>query len=144
MNECGGCTACCTLLPIEAIAKPINTTCPYSTGKGCSIYDSKPETCTEFKCAYLEGDKIPVELRPDKCGIIFIKHTDRIFSGVLIPEATITNAAKGQIESFNSQGYSVILLSLKEKKPHLMLAKGHEAEIIMTEYRDKINGNIQY
>ena len=141
MNKCGTCTACCTLLPIEPIDKPVNTPCQYCAG-GCSVYDSKPETCTEFACAYLQGENVPEELRPDKCGIIFIKRTDRIFSGALMPEIKTTDLAKGQIRSFNEQGYSVVLISLKEKHPHLMLGKGHKAWTVMAEYKEAISGDV--
>ena len=139
--ECGACTACCTLLPIEPIDKPVNTPCQYCDG-GCSIYNSKPETCTEFACAYLQDENVSEGLRPDKCGIIFIKRTDRIFSGALIPDIKTADIAKGQIQSFNDQGYSVVLLSLKEKAPHLMLGNGHDAEEIMAEYKEALSANV--
>jgi len=131
---------------IEALNKPMNTPCQYVTDKGCSVYNSctKPQTCTEFMCAYLEGKGIPEELRPDKCGIIFIKHTDRIFSGILIPNNNITIMAKRQIESFNQQGYSVILLSVYEKDPYIKLGINHNKDDIIKEYEDFLNGNIQH
>ena len=121
----------------------MNTHCQYCDD-GCSIYDSKPETCAEFKCAYLDGKNAPEELRPDKCGIIFIKHTDRIFSGALMPNIKITDIAKGQIQSFNDQGFSVAMLSVDESKPYVMLANGHDIEVIMKEYKEAISGNLQH
>jgi Fe-S-cluster containining protein len=105
--ECGNCTACCTVLPIKAINKPINTPCPNCLRGGCSIYDNKPQTCTEFECAYLQAKNVPVSLRPDRCGVIFIKKTDSRFDGVLIKDRSITETAKAQIEAFKQQGYEV-------------------------------------
>ena len=139
MKGCGDCTACCTLFPIEPIGKPMNTHCQYCESE-CSIYGNKPQMCTDFECAYLQADNVPEGLRPDKCGVIFTKKTDNMFSGTLIPEVGITDAAKGQIQSFNDQGYSVVLLSLKEKKPLLVLAAGHDAEVVMAEYKEAISG----
>ena len=140
--ECGECTACCTLLPIEPIDKPVNTLCEYCNGYGCRIYDTKPQTCTEFECAYLQADGVPEALRPDKCGIIFIKKTDRIFTGAIMPDTKTSDIAKGQIHAFNTQGYSVVLISVNEKAPHLILAKDHNAEAIMGEYVEVLHGDI--
>jgi len=142
MNECGDCTACCTLFPIAPIGKPVNTHCPHCDGGGCSIYDDKPQTCTDFICAYLQGKNLPKELRPDKCGVIFIKHTENIFSGALIHGAKITDIAKGQAMAFNKQGYSVIMLSVDEKHPYVMLADKHEIGSIMKEYKEAMSGNL--
>jgi hypothetical protein len=105
---CGDCTACCTVLPIEAINKPINTTCMNCTGSGCSVYEDKPQTCSEFECAFLQGKDVPESLRPDKCGILFIKKSDTRFDGIIVPDAEVTDMAKAQIESFKRQGFEVI------------------------------------
>lgn len=142
MNNCGECTACCTMLPVAAINKPSNTPCQHLCGRGCSIYENRPTTCAEFECAYLHANNIPKSLRPDKCGIIFIKRTDRIFSGVLLSNRKTTEVAKGQIDAFIKQGFSVILMSTKEKKPLLMLAKGHNSDQIMNEYKESLNGDL--
>ena len=139
--SCDGCTACCSLLPIEAINKPANTDCRYCDA-GCSIYEDRPETCAEFECGYLQGKNLPLSLRPDKCGIIFIKNTHRIFSGVLVPEIKPTNDAKGQIDAFLNQGFSVMVLSVNEKKPLLRLAEGHGFDEIIHEYKEALSGNL--
>lgn len=141
--QCDGCTACCTLLPIEAINKPVNTPCQYCDA-GCSIYPDRPQTCAEFECAYLQGRNVPLSLRPDNCGIIFIKRTDRIFSGVLMADRKPTEAARGQIDAFLKQGFSVVLSSLSEKKPLLMLADNHNSDDIMGEYKEALSGNVQH
>lgn len=143
MRECGECTACCTLLPVLAINKPANSPCHLLCDRGCSIYETRPTTCAEFECGYLQaGDDVPESLRPDKCGIIFIKRTDRIFSGALMPKIKTTDQAKGQIDAFVKQGYSVVLFSVNEKKPLLMLADGHCADEIMSEYKESLSGNL--
>ena len=141
--ECGACTACCTLLPIAPIGKPVNTPCPHCDG-GCSIYQTKPQTCNEFECAYIQAGNASERLRPDVCGIIFYKKTDRIFTGALMPDTETTDVAMQQITSFNEQGYSVVLLSVKENEPYLRLADGHVAEDIMEEYREALDGNLQH
>lgn len=121
----------------------MNTPCPHDCGGGCSIYDSKPQTCNEFECAYLQGRNVPEALRPDKCGIVFFKKTNRVFVGAIMPGVEVADIAKGQIESFKQQGYSVVLL-LAGKKPHIMLADEHDADSIMQEYTGALDGNLQY
>jgi len=139
--ECGECTACCSVLKIDALDKPAYTPCTHCN-KGCTIHKTKPQTCTEFECGYYQGKNIPIELRPDNCGIIFIKKTDRIFSGLIVPGVEVTDIAKGQIKAFNDQGYSVILLKQGANQFHLMLADGHRAEDIYKEYQEYLSGNI--
>jgi Fe-S-cluster containining protein len=107
MPNCGGCTACCNVLLIQDIHKPVNTACPNCTKDGCSIYSNKPQTCNEFECAYLHGKNVPESLRPDNCGVIFVKRSDTRFDGVVIPNAEVTDMAKAQVESFKRQGYEV-------------------------------------
>lgn len=143
MSECGECMACCTMLPIDAINKPANKQC-WHCDNGCAIYDSKPQTCNDYECAYYQGKNLPLSLRPDKCGIIFTKKTDRIFSGVLVTGVPVNNAAKGQIKSFNEQGFSVILLCADDMSLKAVLAKGHEPEDIEYEYKEAVGGDIQH
>ena len=141
MPNCGECLVCCTLLPIDELNKSIGTVCQHYNN-GCTIYCSKPKVCTDFVCAYLESSNTPESLRPDKCGIMFFKKTERIFSGVLVPGTQITDTARGQIKSFNKQGYSVVLLSTEKDEPYIMLADEHKSTEILNEYIEVINGNI--
>lgn len=139
--NCDECFVCCTLLPIDELNKSIGTVCQHYNN-GCTIYCSKPKVCLDFVCAYLEGSNTSENLRPDKCGIMFFKKTERIFSGVLVPGKQITDIARNQIKSFNEQGYSIVLLSTEKKEPYIMLADGHKSIEIFNEYIKVINGNI--
>ena len=59
-----------------------------------------------------------------------------------VNEKPITNTAKGQIESFNKQGYSVILLK-ETQRPFMKLAEGHTKDEIYNEYLMNLkNGNL--
>ena len=142
MNKCGDCRACCTLLPVDAIEKPVNTRCQHVCATGCSIYQTRPDTCAEFDCAYLQAENVPESLRPDKCGVIFIKRADRIFSGLLMPGVKTTDAAKAQVDSFLKQGYSVVLTSLEINQPLVKLAEGHDPKEIHNEYREALGGDL--
>jgi hypothetical protein len=94
MRHCGGCTACCKLLPMEkgrdvragatALAagvltmeeinaaipdfdKKAGARCPYQrTGKGCSVYDRRPLGCRFWVCRWLANDDTADMSRPDR------------------------------------------------------------------------------
>lgn len=55
-RECGSCTSCCTLLEVEAVGTSVNEWCKHcEAGKGCTIYDDRPQMCRSFSCAWLQG-----------------------------------------------------------------------------------------
>jgi len=142
MGECSNCKVCCTLSVVTELDKKAGETCSKCTTSGCSIYGNHPQVCKDFECAYYQGGTNE-ELRPDKCGVMFFKKTDRIFCGIKVPDIQVTDLAMGQIKSLNKQGYSVVLLEIGEK-PYIMLANTHITEDIYKEYTEvlKKHGNI--
>jgi Fe-S-cluster containining protein len=70
-RECGECTMCCKLLGVEAIDKPEGTWCPHCTARrGCAIYDSRPQQCRDFVCAWLKGPALDERWKPSVCKFI--------------------------------------------------------------------------
>jgi hypothetical protein len=139
--ECGDCTACCTLSVVPELNKKAGQHCKYCVNNRCEIYGNHPQVCKDFECAFFQGGT-NIKLRPDKCGIMFSKKNERIFSGILVPDTKVTDLAKGQIVSFKVQGYSVVLLKIGQR-PHIELAKGHKEREIYEEYINLLrNGNI--
>ena len=70
-RACGECTVCCTILNINALKKPPNTTCPHCTGHNCGIYESRPQACRDWHCAWRRVSALPDEARPDRLGVAF-------------------------------------------------------------------------
>ena len=139
--ECGDCTACCTLSVVEALNKKAGVECSFCTNNRCEIYGDHPQECKDFECAYLQGGN-NIELRPDKCGIMFLKKNYRIFTAMLVPGIPISDKVKEQIAYFTKQGYSVVLLKLGEK-PHIIPSRDHVISEIYTEYVNLlIHGNV--
>lgn len=67
-RQCGSCNLCCDILEVAAVDKPVNQLCRHwETGKGCTIYDRRPQMCRSFSCAWLQGhfsdDWFPVTAR---------------------------------------------------------------------------------
>ena len=123
MMECGECTVCCTLSVVDELNKKAWERCFNCIGNGCSIYGKHPQVCKDFECAYLQGGN-NIELRPDKCGVMFWKKSERIFCGAMMPGVPITDVVLKQIASFKNQGYSLVLLKIGEK-PYIELSEGH-------------------
>lgn len=84
---CGNCTMCCKLLGFngklngEQFKKPAGQWCPEcDIGKGCKVYQDRPEPCRGFVCLYvhgiLEGVPLDPKLRPDRCGVVLSPTTD--------------------------------------------------------------------
>jgi hypothetical protein len=56
-RACGDCSLCCKLLRIASLGKPVATWCSHcKAGKGCEIYDSRPQDCRDFNCSWLTGN----------------------------------------------------------------------------------------
>lgn len=65
-RPCGECSLCCKLPSIAVMNKPENQWCHFChIGKGCGIYEDRPQTCKDFACAWKLG-VLPEEMRPDK------------------------------------------------------------------------------
>lgn len=78
-RECGACTVCCRILPVatKELKKTANVLCQHcDEGRGCRIYDARPNVCRGFYCEWLLNPQIPATWRPDKSGI-FIERIAR-------------------------------------------------------------------
>ena len=70
-RACGDCTMCCKLLAIEALRKPVGAWCAHcDAGKGCRIYDGRPQECRDYYCAYLTWPDVAEAWRPSRSKII--------------------------------------------------------------------------
>jgi hypothetical protein len=66
-RSCGGCTLCCTVKAIDELRKPIFSKCSNECTAGCSIYNAKPKSCSDYSCLWLNGE---FDERPDSSGIL--------------------------------------------------------------------------
>lgn len=76
-NRCADCKLCCKLLPIvdpDLRKLEDNKWCSHcvpTLKHGCTIYDSRPETCVRYACLYLDIPSLEENLRPNRCHVIF-------------------------------------------------------------------------
>lgn len=76
-SACGACTLCCTLMRVVELdpPKPEHTPCAHCDGRGCAIYDRRPDQCQGFSCMWLGSQRVPAlrlpaAMRPDRCGVV--------------------------------------------------------------------------
>ncbi len=70
-TDCGGCTVCCTALPIGEFAKPSGITCQHCTAKGwAASMRARYSICRTFFCGWLLMPQLDESWRPDRSGIL--------------------------------------------------------------------------
>jgi hypothetical protein len=71
-RSCGDCTACCTVLAVDELRKPMRWACDHAACAGCRIYDARPQSCRDFNCQWLLGEISGDDsTRPDRVGVLF-------------------------------------------------------------------------
>jgi len=123
---------CCYVLPIIALNKPPGVMCKYCEwGIGCKVWrNGKPAECEKFKCMYAQIEKCSINLRPDKCNIIFEKLQDNIIYGTMHPDhndSYQTKNMEGQIKSFLNENFSVVIGSYTLDAPIIINKKGRSS-----------------
>jgi hypothetical protein len=82
---------CCRLMAVDDLdpPKPAGKWCSnIKQGVGCSIYETRPQSCRDFICDWLhtqsrpEGERLPIELRPDRCKVMLTSYKDSIVAKV--------------------------------------------------------------
>ena len=117
-NHCGSCTACCKLVGVEELAKPLDSWCAHcDKGRGCRIYEERPPSCRGYACSWLAareaGQAVDDALRPDRCHVVFHRREgDReVMAHVdpARPDAWRAGAAMRMIADIASSGTPVMV-----------------------------------
>lgn len=59
-------------MAIDELKKPASIWCPHcAIGKGCKIYEDRPDSCRKFRCLWLDDERLPEAMRPDKTKVVF-------------------------------------------------------------------------
>jgi hypothetical protein len=76
-RACGDCTVCCVVPAIDTaqIQKQTGAVCRHCSGGGCAIYETRPDTCRDFFCAWMRMPELGAEWRPDLSGV-FLQEID--------------------------------------------------------------------
>jgi hypothetical protein len=67
---CGECNACCKTYSVTGVGRDSTGWCEHcDLGKGCAIYEARPDVCQYFTCAWLNGTGVE-DWRPDRLGVM--------------------------------------------------------------------------
>lgn len=63
------------MMGVHELDKPVNTRCPHcEMGVGCTIYETRPQSCRAFECVWLQTQRgttpLARELRPDATRVV--------------------------------------------------------------------------
>lgn len=130
MQNCGECTLCCTLLELHEVPSAIGETCRHCTNTGCAIQQTKPKECKEYQCMWsqMPDQFATLAMRPDNCGIIFDRQGDDVIAARMEEGKKLNDLLIGQINSFNKQGFSVLVFRGKDCKHFLI--EGHTEQYV--------------
>ena len=72
VRSCGSCTMCCKVFDTPLLdAKPAGSWCKHcKPGRGCAIWDDRPQFCRDFICNWLTNPSLGEEWRPDRCKFV--------------------------------------------------------------------------
>jgi len=77
MSGCGTCTMCCKLRGVHETMKLAFEWCAdCDIGHGCRRYPTRPRSCADYECVWLETQRLPpaarleAALRPDRCRVV--------------------------------------------------------------------------
>ncbi|MFC1663331.1 YkgJ family cysteine cluster protein [Patescibacteria group bacterium] len=69
-RTCGKCNACCKTYSVPGMSRDSSGWCQHcDIGRGCAIYEERPEVCRYFTCAWLNGTG-DESWRPDRFGVM--------------------------------------------------------------------------
>jgi len=137
MQDCGNCDLCCKFPYIPETDSKSGDYCKYcESGIGCKVYSVRPDLCRIFECCWKQMRLRTEELRPDKCGVMFEKWSDKVIIGST--EKEISDLIKNQIRYFNREGISIIISDYDKKTRTFYLAKGHTKDSVRKEINDSI------
>jgi len=118
-NKCGTCNACCRVYHVPEFKKPAGEWCTHcDIGKGCKVYDARPERCVEFQCLWLASQSqgataLGIELRPDKSKVVFCPSTnEKVMTAITLPGYPLAwhdKRIKHLVRRLNEAGMSVAI-----------------------------------
>lgn len=80
-RECGSCSLCCKVMTITYMDPPKagGKWCSHcSPGKGCAIWQDRPQGCADFHCDWRKNAQLSDDWRPDRCGFVINKAAEHL------------------------------------------------------------------
>lgn len=112
-RSCGECGMCCKLLSAPSLGKPPRKWCThFRRGKGCDIYEDRPNECRGFNCGWLLTPALPDEWRPDRAGFLLHQDAGRVIVEVdpSTPQAWKKAPFETTLRGWAAAGTEVVVL----------------------------------
>ena len=108
-RACGTCMMCCKVPYIEEFNKAPGVWCQHAArGKGCAIYDARPEGCRAFYCSWMQDAGLGPEWKPDRSKFVVYLQRNGINLQVAVdpafPNAWMKPPYYAQIKQWARQG----------------------------------------
>lgn len=126
MNHCGECTVCCKVLRVQELGKPAGEWCASVTASGCGRYETRPQSCRNFRCLWLEAQQdqpghplFPRWGRPDKSGVMLMVAklpTGEAAIAAHLRGGRVRSSTEKWLEAIAKQGAPVIRIKGQERK----------------------------
>lgn len=117
-RSCDGCTLCCKLAEVKALAKPMGRWCEHcDIGQGCQIYQDRPDECRAFYCVYRTAAGIDEIWRPSESHMVMTYEAqagrlnvwvDIEFSGIWRTPMYLQQLRRLALERLRQQGSLVV------------------------------------
>jgi hypothetical protein len=80
-RSCGDCNLCCKIPGVGALQKKNLTWCSHcDIGKGCRIYETRPQECRDFRCLWLDDETLPPEFAPRRAHFVSFRTGPHVVS----------------------------------------------------------------
>jgi hypothetical protein len=131
------------VLPVSWLNKKAGDWCEHcNIGVGCSLWgNGVTDECVNFQCIYNELDNLPIELRPDKCKIIFENVDNNIVLGTMhhhYNEAYKNKVIQKELMELYKRDFSVILSSLTMDQTMIFPAKGKKMSEVWSDFQEQL------
>ena len=119
---------CCKVYRIDELQKPAGKWCTHcAVGRGCKIYDARPQQCRAFECLWLQDAQMPPDWKPEMSKVVFSIHpTTGFVYGQVDPGSPHAWLKEPFLKSLRA--WSTHLL---EERRHLLLFVGSHATLVM-------------
>lgn len=137
---CQDCTGCCTVFEVKDVSKAFGEPCKYLGhtlfGKGCTIYEERPDACRHYICLWLDSQRrpevatMPESMKPEACKVVlgWPWGEDR--------ETLFVYPYPGHDNAWQRPPISLYLRSI--------LAKGAKVVVVVRDKRIAIKGDIAF
>lgn len=112
-RDCGECGLCCKVFEFAELSKPAGVWCQHHRSrKGCSIHESRPQTCRLFFCTWiLRPEEFGEDWRPDIAG--FLMWSQNTEAG----PALVVDVDPSRPHDWRREPYHSILRAIAVRRP---------------------------